>query len=128
MQRCEAKINFFKKKCNITTEASCVYCGDFFCIEHGIIEDDHMYVCSKKKCVLKYEDLQQHHIWLENAYSLNAQKKCGRSKCSQSYDHLCSRCSIGFCMNHIDFMRSNAITELTLVCKHCEQRKGIWNN
>ena len=74
MQRCEAKINFFKKKCNITTKASCVYCGDFFCIEHGIIEDDHMYVCSKKKCVLKYEDLQQHHIWLENAYSLNAQK------------------------------------------------------
>ena len=103
-----------------------MYCGDFFCVKHGIIEEDHMHVCFKKKCILKYQDLQMHNIWLENTYTLNQQKKCGEMKCNEFYDHHCSRCIIGFCMNHIRFMRSNAKSELTLICMHCEKRKKIW--
>lgn len=127
---CQVKGGLFK--CGDAATAMCVYCGRPFCERHGVIGTDGEEVCDSKNCVAKREDLARHLVYKAAALELNRARRCGLDVCVEEFAGQCSRCKAYFCRGHVE-LREMMVTDegvraerLVLVCKHCWERRPIW--
>lgn len=128
--RCQVKSGLFK--CGDPASAMCVYCGRQFCERHGVVRDLGEEICNSKNCVAKREDLDRHLVYKESVVQYNRERLCGVEGCRQEFHGQCSRCKGYFCTSHLE-RREMMVTEngfraqrAVLVCKHCWQRRPIW--
>lgn len=128
--RCQVKSGLFK--CGDAASGMCVYCGRHFCERHGVIRDLGEEICDSKNCVAKREDLQRHLAYKESVAGFNRQRICGLEVCEEEWASQCSRCKGYFCSGHIEQREMMVNDEgvraqrLVLVCRHCWDRRSIW--
>jgi len=128
--KCEVKSGLFK--CGDAAVAACVYCGRHFCEKHGVIRDMGEEICDSKNCAAKREDLDRHMVYKESVLAFNRERVCGLEVCVEEWMHQCSRCKGFFCNSHVE-RREMMVTDegiraerLVLVCRHCWERRPIW--
>lgn len=130
---CEHGGGFLRGSCGRAAVAECVYCGKAFCEEHGEQGEDYTNVCGRKTCLKKAIDVIQHLAWKRHAYEFNRVSVCAHEGCEERMGHMCSRCKLQFCHNHVkEHMVVNHSTrpprkELTIICFHCRDRRALWD-
>ncbi len=129
--KCEIKSGVFK--CGDAASAICVYCGRHFCEKHGVIRKLGEEICDSKNCVAKREDLELHMVYKETVLAFNRQRLCGLEICVEEWVCQCSRCKGYFCTTHIGQREMTVVDEgvraerLVLICRHCLDRRPIWD-
>jgi len=127
---CQVKGSLFR--CGDAANAMCVYCGRPFCERHGVIGSEGAEVCDSKNCVAKREDLALHLVYKDAVQALNQRRVCGIETCGVEFVAQCSRCKLYFCGGHVETRVMAVIEEgmrferPVLVCRHCWQRRPIW--
>ncbi len=129
-ERCRVKRGLFSCKTDAT--AVCQYCGRPFCPSHGVVLEDGQEVCSRKFCVAKRQDLEEHVVYRTVAQERNRSRLCGISGCENEIRGECARCNALFCRRHVE-PREETVLEnrvrvprLSSLCRHCWTRRGIW--
>jgi hypothetical protein len=118
--------------CKELAIALCQYCGRPFCAQHGEILPDDQQVCSRKNCVAKRLDLEQHLVYKEVVAGRNQRRQCGVEGCEFPPIGQCSRCQGYFCADHVaerdDYTYENQIRlpRRSALCQHCHERRPIW--
>ena len=130
---CTTGGRFFRRACGAAPIGQCVYCGAPFCAEHGELGVDYHEVCSRTSCRARYEDMLAHRVWLE-AHSLrNATAMCAEDDCMDRAQHLCERCRLRFCDEHlsegnvVDRQHDAPRKLRVMMCAHCASRRRIWD-
>jgi hypothetical protein len=117
------------RRCKNDATASCQYCGQNFCANHGVFLEDHQEICLREPCQAKRFDLEKHLVWKSAAMQRNAVSVCGIETCESEPVAQCSKCRAIFCMLHIhereERMRDGR-TKGAAVCDHCWERRVIW--
>jgi hypothetical protein len=128
--KCQVKSGLFK--CGAAASAMCVYCGRHFCEKHGVIRALGEEICDSKNCAAKRDDLDRHLVYKESVLTFNRERVCGLEVCEEEWTRQCSRCKGYFCTTHLE-QREMMVTDegvraerLVLVCRHCWQRRPIW--
>ena len=113
--------------CGAAATAQCVYCGRAFCPKHGEIMADNYEVCTRKACVIKKNDLQVHMTSKSTVLEYNLQRICGIDVCESEIQVQCNRCKGYFCAQHTQPWLETVTEKPERTCKHCLQRRPIWD-
>jgi hypothetical protein len=129
---CQHSDGLFRGTCGASAIAECVYCGRAFCDRHGELGADYTNVCDRKACVRKVRDVEAHTDWKRRMAPANSVSVCAHDQCTERMRHLCSRCQLMFCMEHVSehtiVNRTSrpARREAVIICVHCRSRRHIW--
>ena len=131
--RCGVSGGLFRSGCERPAVASCVYCGQSFCEQHGERGPDYTDTCSRRPCRAKRRDVAEHLAWKQRVYQSNSVSVCAREDCPQRMRHQCSSCRLMFCDEHVETVRMDPYggrktRELQIaVCDHCRKRRKLWS-
>ena len=124
----------FRRTCGRAAIAECVYCGKPFCEAHGHQGPDFTYVCDRKVCRAKFQDVLDHLEWKRRVAEANRVSICAHEGCDERMRHVCSRCRLLFCVQHIAehaVVTQSALgpphKEMTVICFHCRERRKLWD-
>ena len=127
---CRVKSGLFK--CKAAAVALCQYCGRDFCRRHGEVLADGQEICSRRFCIEKRRDLEQHLVYKAAVQEQNEAGSCGVAGCRSSLSEQCERCRGFFCGRHVE-SRSELVLEnqvrvprMAALCSHCWKRRPIW--
>jgi hypothetical protein len=118
------------RRCKALGTASCVFCGNRFCPEHGQRVEASFDVCARPRCEQKLEDQRGHERYRQQVEQKNRFGLCGVDACETRYEDTCSRCQRYFCDQHIS-VRDYPPTRQSAggpasVCAHCWLRRKLW--
>lgn len=123
-----------RRSCGEPASGLCVYCGEPFCSEHGQRHPDYHEICVRPECQDKYNDVQHHRVWIEQQRPRNDLSMCAQDGCDERMQHLCQRCRLRFCSEHLQtkpVMETGLLGERSrvtlLLCEHCAERRRIWD-
>lgn len=131
-EKCTFGGGFLRSGCGAPAVTDCVYCARPFCQQHGERGEQFMDVCARKRCRDKRRDLEAHNEWKARVEQSNQVSVCADETCQARMRHLCSRCKLLFCHEHVremrvrDTSRQPPIEVHALVCAHCAERRKIW--
>lgn len=129
-QECEVGGRF--SRCHNVAERTCQYCGRKFCQVHTYHAVDHNEVCTRPRCVAKYEDLLVHTAYTARVFQRNNAGLCGIEDCGPHPGFECSLCKGHFCGEHLtDRMYPFSegwvsIDRPVSICACCWERRKIW--
>ena len=132
-ETCAHPNGFLRGSCDAAAIAECVYCGKAFCDRHGELGADFTNVCDRKVCVAKARDVEAHIAWKQRVASANSVSICAAEECTERMRHLCSRCHLMFCVEHVGehtvVNRTVVPTrrEIVIMCTHCRDRRRLWD-
>lgn len=122
----------FRRGCGLPAIASCVYCGEPFCEEHGRRGADYTDVCARPKCRARQRDLEAHLAWKSHQQRFNNVSICAFETCDLRIRHQCARCRLMFCNDHVT---ERELVDATVrprrrvrivICEHCYDRRKLW--
>jgi hypothetical protein len=121
------------RRCRNSAEHVCQYCARDFCEEHARHVEGYEAVCTRKRCVLKHEDLQRHNVYKVDVIRRNKTGHCGEPECEEVHPRFqCSLCQGFYCFDHVT-ERSYPlqdgwvkIDKQVSVCEWCWARRKIW--
>ena len=124
----------FRRACGAEPIGQCVYCGEAFCADHGVLEADYYEVCRRERCSAKFQDLDDHQEWIKRHHHDNLAGYCAADECDDPSDIPCERCGLRFCQPHVK-VTSVTVVELLggesvrsqLLCPHCVSRRKLWD-
>jgi hypothetical protein len=131
---CAHSEGLFRGSCGRAAVGECVYCGKPFCERHGEEGADYTFVCDRKTCRAKFEDVQAHQQWKRRVYESNRISICAHEGCEERMRHICSRCRLLFCTEHVSehaIVTQSALgpprKEMAVICVHCRERRKLWD-
>ena len=124
---------FLRRSCGGKAIGQCVYCGAPFCGLHGELGPEYHEVCARSACQTKYSDVRGHRNWIAAHSGPNTVSMCAEDDCTERMQHLCQRCNLLFCEEHL---KAGTVIEqrydlprkvVMLMCAHCSARRKIWD-
>lgn len=121
------------RRCHGVSVAVCQYCGRDFCAEHTGKRVGEEEVCSRPRCLAKFDDLKAHIAYREQAVLRSARGICGTPGCENRRAGQCSKCQAYFCDQHLrdrtEHVREGwtRVSRPVCVCDHCAGRLKLWS-
>ncbi|MEX2238176.1 MAG: hypothetical protein WEB00_11630 [Dehalococcoidia bacterium] len=118
-------------RCGAAAASSCVYCGRWFCSEHGGRTPENIDVCVRPRCQSKTRDLAEHQLYVGRMEQRNRVGICGLDSCEERYTASCSGCRGFYCGEHVssreDRRTIDADRRMVATCDHCWKRRALWS-
>lgn len=124
---------FLRRACGAKPIGQCVYCGAPFCEQHGELGPDYHEVCIRPHCQAKFADVRGHREWIDAHRAPNRVSICAEDGCTERMQHLCQRCQLRFCEDHLKAatvveQRYDPPRKMALIlCTHCTARRRLWD-